>query len=449
MPPDQSLARRSLTKAAVPKSFCKPSLAPPPHSHYSKHSSPFLEKLRREIQLRHYSIRTEHTYIDWVYRFILFHDKRHPKDMGPAEVNEYLSYLATDRNVAASTQNQALNAIVFLYKQVLGIELGDIGKVVRAKRPARLPEVLTVEEVAMLLLRLKGTHRLMAELMYATGMRIIELVRLRVKDISFADRTIMVRRGKGQKDRTVILPAELLEDLCHHLKRVERLHREDLAAGYGEVYLPDALDRKYPSAPKEWGWQYVFPSCQRSTDPRSGKIRRHHAFENTLQTAIRKASRAVGFKKTIHAHTLRHSFATHLLAAGRDIRTVQELLGHNDIRTTTLYTHVLPKNAESNRTPLAQARATQKKLQSVSERCRRIITQVLDHMRAVVQKPRRSATRKERLHPAGQALALQTCGLQPVSLKTTCNREHQPREEVPRSRERQARGEAPNPRLTS
>jgi len=281
--------------------------------------------------------------------------------MGAAEINEFLTHLAVHGNVAASTQNQALSALVFLYKRVFDRDIGELGEVVRAKRPKKLPVVLSLEETARLLANMAGTQRIMAELMYATGMRIIELVRLRVKDIDFDRNQITIREGKGKKDRVAPLPPELVFDLGKQLRRVRRLHEKDLAEGYGSVYLPNALAKKYPNAAKEWCWQYVFPSSRRSVDPRSGVTRRHHVFESVMQKAIKEATRRSGITKMVHAHSLRHSFATHLLEEGRDIRTVQELLGHKDVRTTQIYTHVTQDGPQAIRTPLTRARAEQRR----------------------------------------------------------------------------------------
>jgi len=321
--------------------------------------SKLLDEVREAIRVRHYSIRTEHTYVDWVYRYIIFHGKRHPSEMGTQEISRFLTHLASDLNVAASTQNQALCALVFLYKHVLKIELKAIKDVVRAKKPARLPVVLSAEETADLLAQMQGTRRLMADLLYGTGMRIIELLRLRVKDIEFDRRMILVRDGKGQKDRTVPLPAELVPEIKEHLIKARKLHEQDLADGVGTVHLPFALARKYPNANKEWGWKYVFPAGTLSVDPRSGTKQRHHVFESVLQKALKQATRDAGIVKMVHAHTLRHSFATHLLEAGHDIRTIQELLGHADVSTTMIYTHVLQSGPCGIKSPLTRVRKIQ------------------------------------------------------------------------------------------
>ncbi len=337
-----------------------PTPATPSDSGGSQRNRPkLLDRIRAEARTRHYSIRTERTYAAWAYRYIVFHGKRHPDELDAADINRYLSHLATDLNVAASTQNQALNAIVFMYKRVLNIDIGNIGDVIRAKKPSRLPVVLSAEEMADLLAQLTGTRKLMGELLYGTGMRIIELVRLRVKDIDFNRRMIFVRDGKGQKDRTVPLPAELAPELKVHLEKARRLHNQDLAAGYGTVHLPFALARKYPNAPKEWVWKYVFPSGNLSVDPRSGIKQRHHVYESVLQKALKAATRRAGIAKNVHAHTLRHSFATHLLEAGHDIRTVQELLGHKDLKTTMIYTHVTQDSACGIKSPLTRVRKIQ------------------------------------------------------------------------------------------
>ncbi|GLI37504.1 integron integrase [Geobacter hydrogenophilus] len=311
-----------------------------------------LDMLRTRIRLKHYSLRTEQTYTEWAKRYILFHGKRHPAEMGKEEVEAFLSHLAVKHNVSASTQNQAKAAILFLYREVIGSELPWLDDVEEAKRPQRLPVVLTVSEVQALLSRLKGTHALMGRLMYGTGMRLMETVRLRVKDVDFDRREIIVREGKGAKDRITMLPQATVEPLQEHLTGIRRLHDEDLRAGFGEVHLPHALGNKYPNAGREWGWQYVFPAKQLSVDPRTGVTRRHHADEKGIQRAIRQAVRDAGLAKPATPHTLRHSFATHLLQSGYDIRTVQELLGHKDVQTTMIYTHVLNRGGKGVESPL-------------------------------------------------------------------------------------------------
>ena len=280
-------------------------------------------------------------YLQWISRFILFHHRRHPREMGATEVTAFLSDLAVRRNVAASTQNQALHAILFLYRDVLQIKLPWLDDLQRAKKPQHLPVVFTREEAKALLAQLQGTVWLMAMLTYGCGFRLLECLRLRVKDVDFQYRQILVRDAKGQKDRVTVLPGCLLEPLRTHLIRVRALHEADLRDGFGRVYLPHALASKYPNADREWGWQYLFPSSRRSVDPRSGIERRHHAPEDALQRAVKHAIRKAGIVKPGSVHTLRHSFATHLLESGYDIRTVQELLGHADVKTTMIYTHVL------------------------------------------------------------------------------------------------------------
>lgn len=315
--------------------------------------SPFLEEVRNAIRVRHYSIRTEEAYLGWIKRFILFHGKRHPREMGEAEVAAYyLTHLAVPGRVAAGTQNQALNALVFLYKVVLEKPLDEIGGVVRAKKPQRLPLVLTTEEVRSVLRSLSGTHWLVACLSYGSGLRLMEAVRLRVKDLEFDRRAVVVRSGKGGKDMVVTLAESLIGPLQGHLESVRVLHEKDLADGFGSVYLPHALERKYPNAPKTWYWQYVFPSGNRSVDPRSGIERRHHIDESTVQKAIKQAVKKAGIAKPASCHTLRHSFATHLLERGMDIRTVQEQLGHSDVRTTQIYTHVIQRGGNAVLSPL-------------------------------------------------------------------------------------------------
>ncbi len=315
-------------------------------------SSPLLEQVRTAVRVRHYSRRTEDAYLGWIKRFILFHRKRHPRDMGAVEVSGFLSYLAVERQVAASTQNQALNALVFLYKVVLDRPLGDISGVVRAKTPQRLPVVLSLGEVRALLVQLRGAHWLVACLLYGSGLRLMEALRLRVKDLDFQHQAILVRDGKGAKDRVVTLASELNRPLHQHLENRRLLFEQDSAQGVGTVYLPYALARKYPSATREWGWQYVFPSAQLSTDPRSGERRRHHLDESSVQKAVRAAIIAAGIHKPASCHSLRHSFATHLLERGADIRTVQEQLGHADLRTTQIYTHVIQRGGRAVLSPL-------------------------------------------------------------------------------------------------
>jgi len=306
------------------------------------------------LRVRHYSLRTESIYVDWVRRYILFHGKRHPKDMGAEEVQAFLSNLAVERNVAAATQNQAKAALLFLYEQVLEIDLPWLNEIVQAKASQRLPVVLTPQEVRGLLDRVEGISSLITRLLYGTGMRLMEGLRLRVKDVDFTRREIVIREGKGAKDRVTMLPESLVEPLRTHLLKVRALHERDLAEGFGSVFLPDALESKSPRVAKAWGWQWVFPSAQRSVDPRSGKTRRHHIFPESVQRAVREAARAMDLAKPVSPHVLRHSFATHLLAAGHDIRTVQELLGHKDVQTTMIYTHVLNRGGRGVPSPLDQ-----------------------------------------------------------------------------------------------
>lgn len=311
-----------------------------------------LDQVRICIRTRHYSLRTEQTYVNWIRQFILFNAKRHPAELGAAEISDFLSYLAVTRKVSASTQNQALAAILFLYRHVLKQEFSWLDDVVRAKRPSRVPLVFTREEVRAVLEHLNHTNWLMASLLYGAGLRLKECLTLRVKDLDFQYRQITVRQGKGAKDRQTILPASLIEPLKQHLVRVRALHKYDLRLGLGEVYLPFALDRKFPNAGKDWVWQYVFPSAQLKKDPRSDKFRRHHVAESVLQKAVKHAVRAAAIDKPGTCHTLRHSFATHILEDGYDIRTVQELLGHQDLNTTMIYTHVLNRGGKGVRSPL-------------------------------------------------------------------------------------------------
>ena len=310
-----------------------------------------VDQVRDAIRTRHYSYRTEEAYVGWIRRFILFHGKRHPVQMGPPEITQFLTALAVDRHVSASTQNQALAAVLFLYQQVLGCEPGWLDDIVRAKRGERLPVVLTRAEVQTLLAALDGVAWIMAMLLYGAGLRLMECLRLRVKDIEFSRNEIVVREGKGDKDRVTMLPAAVVSKLKAHLERVRRLHAGDLAAGFGRVLLPAALARKYPNADCEWGWQWVFLATTISLDPRSGERRRHHQHETVPQRAIREARRHAGITKPVGPHTLRHCFATHLLDAGYDIRTVQELLGHRDVKTTMIYTHVLNRGGRGVQSP--------------------------------------------------------------------------------------------------
>ncbi|MCA1636159.1 MAG: integron integrase [Acidobacteria bacterium] len=297
-------------------------------------------------------MRTEEAYVQVIRRFVLYHRKCHPREMGVDEIRQYLSHLATEGNVAASTQNVALAALLFLYREVLLIDLPLVEGVERAKRPRHIPVVLTSEEVKRVLAHMSGTHRLMASLLYGAGLRLMECVRLRVKDLDFDYRQIIVRDGKGEKDRRTLLPQPLAESLRHQLARIKLQHEEDVRLGCGGVYLPFALERKYPKAASEWVWQYVFPAAKLSVDPRTGARRRHHASEDRLQKAVKRAVRDAGVEKRASCHTLRHSFATHLLEDGYDIRTIQELLGHADISTTMIYTHVLNRGGRGVRSPL-------------------------------------------------------------------------------------------------
>ncbi|MEJ2453534.1 MAG: integron integrase [Candidatus Thiodiazotropha sp.] len=314
--------------------------------------SPFLQQDINQIRVRHYSRRTEETYLHWIKRYIFFHNKSHPKNMGEREVAQFLTDLAVRGNVAAATQNIALNALVFMYRHVLDRPLQEIHGVVRAKKPQRLPVILTRDEVARVLSRLQGQYWLIACLQYGSGLRLIESVRLRVMDLEFEHRAVYVRNGKGGKDRVVTLADELITPLRRHLEVVRTQHERDLSDGFGTVYLPHALAKKYPNAEREWKWQYLFPAGQRSIDPRSGAERRHHLDESCVRKAVTGAVRAAGINKKASCHTLRHSFATHLLERGQDIRTVQEQLGHKDVRTTQIYTHVIQRGGSAVRSPL-------------------------------------------------------------------------------------------------
>jgi integron integrase len=310
--------------------------------------------------VKHYSIRTEQAYVDWIRRYILFHRKRHPGEMGEREITEFLAHLAAKKHVAGSTQNQAFAALLFLYQQVLERKLDFIDNVQRVSRPAKLPVVFTRSEARAVLAHLKGDYRLMADLLYGSGLRLMECLRLRIKDIDFGYNRITVRDGKGLRERVALLPQQVQRPLRLHLDRVKELHRQDLARGGGKVYLPFALKRKYPNAERAWIWQYVFPAARVSVDPRSGEMQRHHVSEKNLQNAVKVAVRAAGIKKAASCHTFRHSFATHLLEDGYDIRTVQELLGHKNVATTMIYTHVLNRPGLQVRSPLDRAASRDK-----------------------------------------------------------------------------------------
>ena len=308
---------------------------------------------REQLRLRRYARRTEETYVGWTRDFIRFHQGRHPREMGGSEVRAYLTYLASERNVAAATQRQALNALVSLYDLALEKPLGDLGEFVRAKTKARVPEVLTQDEARRLVSALPGVYRMMGQLLYGAGLRLLEMLRLRVKDVDFGNGLVIVRQGKGAKDRRTMLPDRLKPELQGHLERVKLTHERDLAEGFGRVALPFALAQKYPNADRQWAWQYVFPAAHRSLDPRTGIERRHHVDEYSVQRAVRKAATLAGLGgRKVTPHTLRHSFATHLLESGYDIRTVQELLGHKDVATTQIYTHVMQKPGLGVRSPL-------------------------------------------------------------------------------------------------
>ena len=320
-----------------------PSAPPPPRR--------LLDQVRDAVRVRHYSYRTEQAYVGWIRRFVIFHGKRHPAEMGAPEVGGFLSALATECGVSASTQNQALAALLFLYREVLGIEVGWLDDLVRAKRPQRLPVVLGRAEVEALLAQLAGVPWVMAMLLYGSGLRLMECHRLRVKDLDLTRREVLVREAKGGRDRVTMLAARVVDRLRAHLLAVAARHARDLAAGHGRVLLPGVLARKYPTADREWGWQWVFPASRLSLDPRSGAWRRHHLHESVLQRAIHGAARAARLARPVGPHTLRHCFATHLLEAGYDIRTVQELLGHRDVSTTMIYTHVLNRGGRAVESP--------------------------------------------------------------------------------------------------
>jgi len=303
-----------------------------------------MERVRSELRVRHYSIRTEEAYTSWIRRYIQFH-RRHPRDLAGDDLNRFLTHLAVEGRVAVSTQRQALSSILFLYRHVLKTNLDWLDEVVRARQPRRLPTVLSRNEVAAILSRLEGTAQLVVLMLYGTGMRILECLRLRVQDVDFDLGHISIRRPKGGRDRATMLPLAVRDRLRDHLREVRGIHQQDLADGYGSVYLPHALARKYPHADRDWKWQYVFPAGSRGTDPRTGAVRRHHLHESVIRKAIYSATRSAGITKKVSCHTFRHSFATHLLMSGHDIRTIQELLGHKDVKTTMIYTHILGNSA--------------------------------------------------------------------------------------------------------
>ena len=308
--------------------------------------------MRERIRLRHYSLRTEKSYCDWVRRFIRFHGMRHPRTLGAQHVTAFLSSLANRRNVSASTQNQALAAVLFLYREVLGVQLPWLNEVTRAKRPRRLPVVLTRAEVHAIVAEMEGTHALIAKLMYGSGMRLMECLRLRVKDVELTRREIVVRQGKGAKDRVTMFPATLVDAMRGHMEKVRAMHARDRQRGIAGVELPDAYAVKNPGAAKSWAWHWIFPQDHLSVDPRTGITRRHHAYDQTFQRSLKRAAWKAGIAKPVSSHTLRHSFATHLMEAGYDIRTVQELLGHKDVSTTMIYTHVLNRGGRGVVSPL-------------------------------------------------------------------------------------------------
>ena len=319
---------------------------PPPQS-----SPGLIQRYREELQARHYARRTVATYEQWLRRFLRFHQMRHPRQMGEAEINAFLSHLATEERVSASTQNQALAALLFLYRTVLGGDVGNLEGVIRARKRQRLPVVLTVGEVRAVLHHLDGAEALVAQLLYGAGLRLMEALRLRIKDVDLEQRCITVRCGKGDKDRRTVLPSSLVDPLKRHMNEVQHQHQNDLSAGWGAVELPHALERKYRNAAREWGWQWLFPQGRRWRDPRQNIEGRHHLDPSLVQRAVRAAVQAAGISKPATCHTFRHSFATHLLEQGADIRTIQELLGHSDVKTTMIYTHVLNRGPTGVRSP--------------------------------------------------------------------------------------------------
>lgn len=318
----------------------------------SHHSPRLMDRVRQAARLKHFSPKTIKSYLYYIHDFILFHNKQHPNVLGVAEIRAYLSHLAIHKNVAASTQNIALSALLFLYKQVLSIDLPYIDNIERARTPARLPVVFTQEEVVSILAHMDGVHHLMASLLYGAGLRLTECLSLRVKDIDFGYRQITIRDGKGFKDRQTMLPASVIDALHLQIEYAQRLHQQDLTAGLGEVFLPHALEKKYPNLSREWSWQFIFPAPKLTRDRSTETLRRYHVLERPLQRAVKIAIKAAGVNKHGSCHTFRHSFATHLLQNGYDIRTVQELLGHKDVKTTMIYTHVLNKGGKAVQSPL-------------------------------------------------------------------------------------------------
>jgi len=311
-----------------------------------------LDQVREALRTKHYSHRTEQTYVDWIKRYIIFHKKQHPNNLGVEEIREFIAHLATERKVAASTQNQALSSILFLYRTVLQKEIDLLPELTNPSRPKRVPIVLTHAEAVSIINAMHGVPRIMVKILYGSGLRLMECMRLRVRDLDFENHQIIVRGGKGDDDRFTVLPDSVAADLKHILQDVKSIHQKDLRNGYGETALPNALNIKYKNAGKEWGWQYIFPASRLSVDPQTGTLRRHHLDESVLQRAIRSAAKQLKIEKQVTAHTFRHSFATHLLQNGYDIRTIQELLGHKDVKTTMIYTHVLNRGASAVRSPL-------------------------------------------------------------------------------------------------
>jgi integron integrase len=336
----------------TPQKTTPPQGTPAPQGIPSPQGKKLMEQVSDALRTKHYSYRTEQTYKDWIKRFILFHGKRHPKDMGENEIRAFIAHLTAERKVAVSTSNQALSAILFLYRIVLQMDMALPPDLSNASRPKRLPTVLTHAEAMQIISQMRGVTRLMTKIMYGSGLRIMECMRLRVKDIDFDNRQVIVRGGKGGDDRITVLPDSLIPEIKNILQDAKALHQKDLAEGYGETILPNALDIKYTAASKEWAWQFIFPASQRSTDPLTGLVRRHHLDETVPQKAIREAAKTAGVDKQVTPHTFRHSFATHLLQNGYDIRTVQELLGHKDVKTTMIYTHVLQRGGLAVKSPL-------------------------------------------------------------------------------------------------